>query len=232
MQDFFLYETYVVFKEEAIQNVCLALVAVLIVLMIVTANLTVTFFVLLCVGLVDLFLLGLLTFWDVTLNSVTVVNNVIAIGLAVDYSAHIGHAYLMCDPPEKDENGKELTNHEKRVFKARQALGSMGSSVFHGAFSTFLAIIVLSPSKSYIFKSFFRMWFGIILFGVANGFILLPVLLSMCGPLNKVKKAGEQFKKGDENQVDIVTIQQNPPNSGTIQDAAANTMAEGGETED
>lgn len=64
----------------------------------------------------------------------------------------------------------------------------MGSSVFHGAFSTFLAIIVLAPSKSYIFNVFFKMWFGIILFGVANGFILLPVLLSLCGPLNENKR--------------------------------------------
>ena len=31
------------------------------------------------------------------------------------------------------------------------------------------------------------MWFGIIIFGVANGFILLPVMLSLCGPLNRVK---------------------------------------------
>lgn len=102
-QYYFNYETYVVFTQEAIMNVCLALVAVFVVLMIVTANFTVTMFILLCVALVDLFLLGLLDFWDVTLNSVTIVNNVIAIGLAVDYSAHIGHAFLMVDPPEKDE---------------------------------------------------------------------------------------------------------------------------------
>jgi predicted RND superfamily exporter protein len=58
-----------------------------------------------CVGLVDLFLFGLLTFWEVTLNSVTIVNVVIAIGLAVDYSAHIGHAYLTVDPPNVNEQG-------------------------------------------------------------------------------------------------------------------------------
>ena len=29
------------------------------------------------------------------------------------------------------------------------------------------------------------MWTGIIVFGVANGFILLPVLLSLMGPLRK-----------------------------------------------
>lgn len=75
----------------------------------------------------------------------------------------------------------------------------MGSSVFHGAFSTLLAIIVLSPSKSYIFKAFFRMWFGIIIFGVANGFILLPVLLSLCGPLSPAKIA----KKEQKGQMDM-----------------------------
>lgn len=110
-QKYFDFETYVVFKEEATINVLLALAAVFIVLMIVTANFTVSMFILLCVALVDLFLLGLLTFWDVTFNSVTVTNNVIAIGLAVDYSAHIGHSYLLSVPPEKDEQGNPLSNH-------------------------------------------------------------------------------------------------------------------------
>ena len=60
----------------------------------------------------------------------------------------------------------------------------MGSSVFHGGFSTFLAIIALAGANSYVFKVFFRMWFGIILFGMANGFLLLPVILSLVGPLS------------------------------------------------
>lgn len=179
------YESYVVFENEAILNITSALAAVFVLLIMFTANLTVTLLVLLCVGLVDLFLLSLLFFWNITLNSVTIVNCVIAIGLAVDYSAHIGHAYLTIDPPE-DIDGKLLTNQEKRIYKARGAVGAMGPSVFHGAFSTFLAIVVLSSSKSYIFTMFFRMWFGIIVFGVGNGFILLPVMLSIVGPLNKV----------------------------------------------
>jgi len=157
-------------------------------MMIFTANFTITLFVLICVILVDVFLFGVLSFWDVTLNSVTVINIVIAIGLSVDYSAHIAHAYLAISPPKVNEEGQPSSNHEKRVFKTRGALGMMGTSVFHGAFSTFLAIIVLSPSKSYVFMMFFKMWFGIIVFGVLNGFVLLPVLLCLCGPLNDVIK--------------------------------------------
>jgi hypothetical protein len=74
----------------------------------------------------------------------------------------------------------------------------MGPSVFHGAFSTFLAIIVLSSSKSYIFNVFFKMWFGIIIFGVSNGFILLPVILSLCGPLNKVQHPNDNQVSDEE----------------------------------
>ena len=47
-----------------------------------------------CVGLVDLFLFALMVYWDVAFNTFTGVNIVVAIGMAVDYSAHIGHAYL------------------------------------------------------------------------------------------------------------------------------------------
>mmetsp|Transcript_27376 Transcript_27376/g.41640 ORF Transcript_27376/g.41640 Transcript_27376/m.41640 type:complete len:88 (+) Transcript_27376:2209-2472(+) len=86
-------------------NIGLAMVAVFFVLIVVTASIQMTLFILFCVGLVDLFLFGLLGFWGVTLNSVTVVNIVIAIGLAVDYSAHIGHSYLTVAPPETNKEG-------------------------------------------------------------------------------------------------------------------------------
>ena len=59
----------------------------------------------------------------------------------------------------------------------------MGSSVFHGGFSTFLAIAVLSMAKLYTFRVFFKTWVFIISFGMLNGMVLLPVLLSMIGPV-------------------------------------------------
>ena len=62
----------------------------------------------------------------------------------------------------------------------------MGSSVFHGGFSTFLAISVIGASNSYIFMVFYKLWFGIIIFGMANGFLLLPVILSFIGPLTSI----------------------------------------------
>lgn len=73
----------------------------------------------------------------------------------------------------------------------------MGSSIFHGAFSTFLAVAVLGSSASYIFVVFYKMWVGIIVFASSNGFLLLPVVLSYIGPV-KEHASSEAKKKGDE----------------------------------
>jgi len=110
------------------------------------------------------------------MNNIIVVNLVIGLGLAVDYAAHIAHTYLIVETP------KGMSIREQRMYKAKVAVSSMGSSVVHGGTSTFLAVVVLSAAKSYIFVVFFKMWFGIIVFGMANGFILLPIILSFIGP--------------------------------------------------
>lgn len=55
------------------------------------------------------------------------------------------------------------------------------------------------------------MWFGIIIFGVANGFILLPVLLSLCGPLNNHKKM-ENVTSNDQGDVELKKVDNEPIN--------------------
>lgn len=74
----------------------------------------------------------------------------------------------------------------------------MGSSVFHGGFSTFLAISCLAGSKSYVFVVFYKLWFGIIVFGMSNGFLLLPVLLSYIGPVDDPHKTSAKETKNDQ----------------------------------
>lgn len=136
-QDFLDYELYFVFIDETLLSCGLSLIAVFFVVIFITASIPITFLVVMSVLLVDLFLMALVFYWDLTFNNVVVVNLVIAIGLAVDYSAHIAHTYLVVKAP------KDLSNAEKRKYKARKAISGMGSSVFHGGFSTFLAIIAL-----------------------------------------------------------------------------------------
>lgn len=51
-----------------------------------------------------------------------------------------------------------------------------------GAISTFLAIALLGFSNSFIFVTFFKMFFLSCVLGAAHGLLLLPVLLSIFGP--------------------------------------------------
>ena len=50
--------------------------------------------------------------------------------------------------------------------------------------STFLAVLVIGFSKSYIFKTFFKALFLVTVVAGAHGLLLLPVLLSMFGGSN------------------------------------------------
>ena len=93
--DMLNYETYKVLLKESVLSIGLSLVAVAAVVFMITGSLPVTGLVVLSVILVDYFLIALIYYWDLTFNTIIIVNIVIAIGLAVDYSAHIAHTYLI-----------------------------------------------------------------------------------------------------------------------------------------
>ena len=94
-QEMLNYETYKVLLKESILSIGLSLVAVAAVVFMITGSLPVTALVVFAVVLVDYFLIALIYYWDLTFNTIIIVNIVIAIGLAVDYSAHIAHTYLI-----------------------------------------------------------------------------------------------------------------------------------------
>lgn len=181
---FYDYEQYFVLVQEFITTLILSIVVVISVILVISSNFKITMMVCLCVLMTDIFLAGLIHYWGLTFNPIVMIQIVLAIGTSVDFSAHIAHAYLIEVVPKKKE--RKFTDSQIRQYKATMALSKMGSSVFHGGFSTFVAISVLAPAKTYITIAFYRLWFGIILFGLANGFFLLPVILSFIGPTETV----------------------------------------------
>ena len=108
-------------------------------------------------------------FWGLTIDMGTTSLLIIAIGLAVDYSAHIAHAFMS-------------STQGTRVDRAKDALVKIGPAVFHGGFSTFLAFVAVAGSDSYSFKAFFKVLFLVVVFGLFHGLVFLPVLLSVVGP--------------------------------------------------
>ena len=85
--------------------------------------------------------------------------------------------------------------------QVREALADIGPAVFNGGFSTFLAFILLANSKSHVFSTFFKVFFLVIVFGLFNGLLLLPVMLSLVGPAAYSQQAeGGDVEKKEEKE--------------------------------
>jgi len=162
------WETFKVIRAELYLNVALSLLAVFIITLALIAHPLTAFLVFVCVLVTIIDILGGMWMWGLVIDSVSVIYLVLAFGLCVDYSAHIGHCFML----------KGGTRDER----ARAALVDIGAPVINGAFSTFLGVVTLAFSSSYVFRALFQQFFTTCLFGVFHGVFLLPVLLSWFGP--------------------------------------------------
>ena len=98
--------------------------------------------VLICVVLTLVDLGGFMYFWGLTIDAITCIFAVIAIGFCVDYASHVAHTFMTLEG-----SGDE---------RARLTLVRIGPAVFNGGFSTVLAFIFLVNSDSYAFLTLFK----------------------------------------------------------------------------
>merc|ERR1712130_672025 len=120
--------------------------------------------------------------------------------MGVDFSAHIVHFFLAASG-----------NRDSRV---EATMTRVGPAVFNGGLSTLLAFILLSTSRSYVFLSFFKIFFLICVLGLFHGLLLLPVLLALVGPPSRQPTADSQNSRedGDEGGRDKAHLQKDIQN--------------------
>ena len=176
-----------VVETEIIRNVGLAAACVFFVCWAVLKSLPAAAIVLFVIAMIDVCLLGSMHIVGDAINMVTAINLLLAIGLCIDYSAHVVHAFLEAEGT-RDE-------------RAATALNVIGLSVFNGGMSTFFATLTMFTAKSYIFQVFGRMFVLIVLWGLYFGIVVLPVLLSLIGPLShKTYPTGAIVQPAIENE--------------------------------
>ena len=91
------WETDRIIGFELWRNVGLAFLCVFLVTIVFLGNLRICFMVMSIVGMTLVEVIGFLHFWNITIDIISCISVVISIGLCVDYSVHIGHAYKVAE---------------------------------------------------------------------------------------------------------------------------------------
>eukprot|EP00092_Neocalanus_flemingeri_P006120 GFUD01006591.1.p1 GENE.GFUD01006591.1~~GFUD01006591.1.p1 ORF type:complete len:999 (+),score=194.12 GFUD01006591.1:266-3262(+) len=169
------WETDEIIGYELWRNVGLAMICVFVVTLLLLCNIPICIMVILLVVFTLTDIVGFLHFWGITIDIISCVNIVLAIGLCVDYSVHIGHAFLIA----------KGTRQEKAI----EAIATIGPAVFNGGLTTFLALVLCSFSSSHVFITFFKVFALTVIFGLFHGLVLFPVVLSMIGPVYNLEPA-------------------------------------------
>lgn len=145
--------------------------------------------VVLAMILVELF--GFMGLVGIKLSAAPAVILIMTVGIGVEFTLHVAVGFVTA-----------IGNRNRRVLMATE---HTFAPVVHGATSTFLGIIMLvSTEFDFIVKYFFNVLAALVVLGILNGLILLPVLLSVLGP------RGEVLPKDNPDRLSTPTPEPSP----------------------
>ena len=185
------WETDETIAKELWRNMGLAMMCVFVITLLLLANVKICVLVLLCVILTLVDIVGMLHFWGITIDTLSCVNIVLAIGLCVDYSAHIAHAFMVAEG--------------SAIERSQTALATMGPAIINGGITTFIAVVPLIFSASHVFLTFFKVFFLTVLFGLFHGIIFLPVILSWIGSASNKSTSSELGITGSNSDIETMS---------------------------
>ena len=141
------YEQYLTMWEDTLFSLGISLGSIFVVTFLMMGlDLTSATIVLFTVLLILVNLGAFMFWWNITLNAVSLTNLVMAVGISVEFCAHIMKYFAKFA-------------QEDRVENAKKAVINMGSSVLSGITLTkFGGIVVLAFANSQIFTIFFFRW--------------------------------------------------------------------------
>ena len=166
---FVYFDQFVQVLPTTLQCVCVAATVMVLVSLIFIPDVLCALMVAGSIVSIELGVLGFISLWGVALDSISMVNLIMCIGLSVDFSAHIAHHFATSSAASIEDCVKE-------------SLFALGFPILQGALSTIIGVFGLVLTPSYVFVTFFKMIFLVVCLGALHGIFVLPVLLSFTSP--------------------------------------------------
>ncbi|TDH72218.1 hypothetical protein CCR75_002762 [Bremia lactucae] len=160
------FEQYLTVINDAYRLIGLALAAIFVITMLYLGSIFYALIIAFMATNLVALLLGLMQPLNIMLNGLSIVNLIIAAGIAVEFCGHYVRFFAKA--------------HGTGDERARAALHQVFTSVIFGITLTkIIGLSVLTLADSRVFKKYyFRMYMMVVLCGVLNGMLLLPVVLS------------------------------------------------------
>lgn len=163
------YEQYLNILSDTLVSISISLGAIFINTYLLSSfnihSAIITTVIVLCV-VIDL--AGMMFWWNISLNAISLVNLVMSVGVSVEFVCHMMRHFF------------NLQENMVQSVAAKKALLAQGNILISGIVTTHLVgVVILAFANSRIFTVFyFRMYLGVIIIAGLHAVILLPVLLS------------------------------------------------------
>lgn len=134
------YEQYLTIWKDAIQMLGWSVASIFIITLIMTGlDVVSSLIIMVTVVLILTNLGGLMYLWSISLNALSLVNLIVAIGISVEFCSHTTRAF-------------SVSKGNTRIERAKDSLIKMGPSVLSGITLSDMGVVVLAFANSKIFQ--------------------------------------------------------------------------------